>query len=174
VTIETEAKFAIDQEALADVRYRLIARGARQVSRPLVEENWLFDFPDQRLRHSGCLIRIRSYGSRTLLTFKGPVRSDPKLKKREEIQTVAEDGDALRLIVERLGLTVWFHYRKTREIFELSHELSSLEVCLDVTAVGTFVELEGNPEIIHQVAAEFGWTNYIKKSYVELFQERGH
>jgi predicted adenylyl cyclase CyaB len=173
MAIESEAKFEIQPESLTGVRYQLIARGARQVSRPLAEENWLLDFVDGRLRSSGCTLRIRSYGSQSLLTLKGPVQTDPKLKMREETEILVDDGTALHHIMLQMGLTVWFQYAKTREIFELSDEAGTLQVSLDETVVGTFVELEGKPEAIYRVAAEFGWTDFITKSYVELFMERG-
>lgn len=170
--IETEAKFEIAPGELEQVRAQLIQGGARPVSGPHKEENELYDFPDGRLARSGCALRLRSYGGENLVTFKGPVESDPLLKKREEIETRVEQGEALQKILGRLGLTVSFGYTKTREVMEIEHNGHPLHVCLDQTPVGCFVEIEGHADGIKAMAARFGWTDFITKSYVDLYVER--
>lgn len=107
------------------------------------------------------------------MTFKGKVMEDPLLKKREELQTGIQEPAAARAMLEALGLQVCFHYSKFREIHLLVRYGQKLEVCLDQTPVGTFVEIEG-PEIeIQQLAKEFGWNrdSFIRKDYVQLYQE---
>jgi len=170
--IETEAKFEVTCGELDKVREQLIQLGATPYAGPHTEENELYDFPDKRLARSGCALRLRSYGGQSLLTFKGQVQSDPKLKKREEIETHLQDGDALKNILDRLGLEVSFGYRKTREVLQLERGMKRLQICLDETPVGCFVEIEGHGEDIKQIAARFGWTEFITKSYVELYLER--
>ena len=115
---------------------------------------------------------LRSYAGQSLLTFKGAVQADPLLKKREEIETHVERGEAVKKIFGRLGLVVSFGYRKTREILQIDHAGQTLQVCLDHTPVGCFVEIEGDAEGIKQLAAQFGWTEFITKSYIELYLER--
>ena len=170
--IETEAKFEVTRGDLEKVRERLIQLGARPLSGPHKEENELYDFSDGRLARSGCALRLRSYAGESLLTFKGAVESDPLLKKREEIETRVERGEALRNILGRLGLAVSFGYRKTREILQIDCGGQPLQVCLDETPVGCFVEIEGDAGGIKQLAARFGWTEFITKSYVDLYRER--
>ena len=46
------------------------------------------------------------------------------------------------------------------------------QVCLDQTPVGCFIEIEGSAEGIKYLAAHFGWTEFITKSYVDLYLER--
>ncbi len=170
--IETEAKFEVRPGDLEKVRQQLIQLGARPFAGPHNEENELYDFPDGRLARAGCALRLRSYAGQSLLTFKGVVQSDPLLKKREEIETRVEKADALRTILGRLGLAVSFGYRKTREILQIEHGGQPLQVCLDETPVGCFVEIEGAAEGIKQLAARFGWTEFITKSYIDLYLER--
>ncbi len=172
--IETEAKFEVTRGGLEKVRERLIQLGARPLSGPHQEENELYDFSDGRLARSGCALRLRSYAGESLLTFKGPVESHPLLKKREEIETHVERGEALRMILGRLGLAVSFEYRKTREILQIDCGGGGqpVQICLDETPVGCFVEIEGEAEDIKQLATHFGWTEFITKSYVDLYRER--
>ncbi|MFB3903373.1 MAG: class IV adenylate cyclase [Acidobacteriota bacterium] len=170
--IETEAKFEVTPSDLPRVREELIELGARPLAGPHTEENELYDFPDGRLARSGCALRLRSYAGQSLLTFKGAVQSDPLLKKREEIETRVEQTEPVKKILGRLGLTVSFGYRKTREILLLERGRGLLQVCLDETPVGCFVEIEGDGEGIKQLAARFGWTQFITKSYIDLYLER--
>ncbi|RPI23000.1 MAG: CYTH domain-containing protein [Acidobacteria bacterium] len=170
--IETEAKFEIEPAELGAIRARFLKLGAIPVSGPDTEENQLFDYADGRLARSGCALRIRSYAGQSLLTFKGPVQSDPLLKKREEIETLLEGGEALKSILGRLGLVVSFDYRKTREIMRYQKGSEVFQICFDQTPVGCFVEIEGSGEGIKQLAADFGWTHFITKSYIDLYQER--
>ena len=172
MSVEVEAKFEIEPAQLSEVRARLLELGASSLAGPCYEENQLFDFPDARLRRSGCALRLRSYEGETLLTFKGPVQPDLTLKRREEIETQVKDGAAFREVLGRLGLVPVFEYHKTREILGVNHDGRALHVCLDETPVGVFVEVEGEPEAIGWVASIFGWTNPIKKSYIEIYQER--
>jgi adenylate cyclase class IV len=44
-------------------------------------------------------------------------------------------------------------------------------VCLDSTPVGAFVELEGSETAVESLAAQFGWTEFIRQSYVQLYLE---
>ena len=110
------------------------------------------------------------------MTFKGPVRKDREFKKRPETQTRVADADATHLILEELGLEPSFHYDKFREIFHLPVATGTVEVCLDETPVGLFVEIEGEQAAIREAAGLFGWSadRFIRKGYVELYAEAEH
>jgi predicted adenylyl cyclase CyaB len=172
MAVETEAKFEIDPGQLPEIRRKLVELGASHVAGPHAEENQLFDFPDGRLRRSGCALRLRAYGGESLLTFKGPIQPHPTLKRREEIETRLEDGRAFKEVLDRLGLAVVFEYEKTREVLDLEREGRVVHVCLDETPVGAFVEIEAEPEAIEWLSSVFGWRDPIKKSYIEIYGER--
>ena len=170
--IEVEAKFEIAPEQLQQVRGQLIDLGATPVAARQAEDNELYDFEDGRLRGSGCALRLRNYGNDHVLTFKGPVEPDPKLKKREELEIGFTSGPVIRQILLRLGLRVSFRYSKFREIFEVQWRGGPVQICLDETPVGIFVEIEGPPEAIHELAGQFGFGEYIKQSYIDLYTQR--
>ena len=171
--LEIEAKIPLETGQLESIRARLIGMGARQLSPPLEEENFLMDFPDGRLRKAGQALRIRRYGQKAILTFKGRILHHESLKRREELETEITDAETLAQVLRRIGLEISFRYAKIRETYQVETGAESLSVCLDQTPIGAFVEIEGREESILQLAREFGWTDFIRESYVELYREAG-
>lgn len=86
------------------------------------------------------------------------------------------DFSAMRGILESLGLRIGFRYAKEREKFRLEAEKTSpIELCIDRTPVGCFVEIEGPPADIRRLARELGWSedDFVIRNYVELYEEKG-
>lgn len=171
---EIEVKVRIDQADLPTVRERLQALGLSSLGPAENEQNELYDFPDGRLTAEGCALRLRRVANAAWLTFKGPQVPHPTLKIREEFECPVGDVDNIARILGRLGLQVIFRYSKKRERLR-AMEPADLEVALDQTPIGCFIELEGSPEAIRHVADRMGWPeeSFITRSYVELYQERG-
>ena len=121
-------------------------------------------------------MRLRRYGTKVVLTFKGPPVEDPELKIREEIETSVEDFAACRSILERLGMEASFRYAKKREQFVLDGaDGAPIALCIDETPFGSFVEIEGSREDIRAVADRMGWPRdrFVTKNYVDLYAEHG-
>ncbi len=175
MALETEVKMRVTGEELEQLRLRLDQWGAETLAPRQEEKNRLFDFGDARLRRSGCTLRLRAFGSRSLLTFKGPVEHDPLLKKRPEFETEVEEPETLEHILNALGLTAAARYDKFREIRLWKMDDHAVEVCLDETPIGTFVEIEGDAPAIEEALRLLGWTEResIRRSYVELYREAG-
>src|ERR1035437_7576442 len=98
---ETEVKIRI-----ADVgatRKRLRESGFRLLHRRSLEDNTLFDTPDRALGKARSILRLRHYGRRWIVTFKGTPAADATYKSRLELETVVEQPQAIRLIFEALG-----------------------------------------------------------------------
>src|SRR5439155_23026774 len=125
---------------------------------------------DRRLARSGELLRIRSVGRVTLVTYKGPSQGGPH-KSREEIETTVGDANAMEEIFARLGLRPSFRYEKYRT--EYSRPGSSGIITVDETPIGNYLEIEGAPEWIDATAKELGYSpsEYITKSYGTLYRE---
>jgi adenylate cyclase class 2 len=162
--IEREIKLKFDNPD--EARRRVLAMGASPLRGRRLQEDALVDGPDDRLYRRRCVLRVRSEGGKSFLTFKGPVRPG-LMKVREEYETVVADGDMLLTILQELGLRVWFRYEKYREEFSAE----DVVIAIDETPVGTFVEIEGGEEHIHRAAAALGKTraDYITDSYRTLF-----
>ncbi len=173
---EIEVKISIREDDIARIRSEVLALGFEEAASRRFEKNTLFDFPDRRLAGRGSALRLRSYGSKQVLTYKGPQIEDPELKVREEIESAVDDFGALERILERIGLEPSFHYEKHREKFSLSrpdgHEVS---LCIDETPFGCFVEIEGARDDIREIAARLGWPRdrFITRNYVDLYAEHG-
>jgi adenylate cyclase class 2 len=164
--LEREIKLRFESAEAARQRILAPGVGATTLRGRRLQEDCLLDTHDDRLYHRRCVLRVRSEGGKSLLTFKGPVQPGP-MKMREEHETVVADGDALLTILQELGLHVWFRYEKYREEFAAE----DVVIAIDETPVGTFVEIEGGEEHIHRTAAALGKTpdDYITDSYRMLF-----
>ena len=194
---EIEVKLRVHD--LAAFRRRLARLGLRPTATGRVHErNTLFDTPQGGLAKHGQLLRVRrvtrSSDTRrparpahreAILTYKGPtVKATPagaspggRYKVRQELEVGVADSQQLQQILEALGLRGWFRYEKYRTSYQLPASLRwarGLQVELDETPIGVFVEFEGPPPAIDRAAKLLGYTpaDYITKSYLALYLER--
>jgi adenylate cyclase, class 2 len=160
------------------------------------EMNTLYDTRDGNLARHGQMLRLRverpavrtnaankvrkvaekRSDIRAWLTFKGPVErrsGEPgPYKIREEREVRILDYEEMPRVFEALGLRPWFRYEKFRSTFRLPR-IKGLQLMLDETPIGVFVELEGERGEIDRAAGllGFGPSDYITKSYGALFME---
>jgi len=163
-TVEREIKVRFASKNAAHEAVKSV--GATPLRSKRLQKDALFDWPDERLRQSQCVLRVRQENEDCTLTFKGPPES-ASMKVREEIESTAGNSSNLVTILERLGLEVWFRYEKYREEFTFNGVI----VAIDETPVGIFIELEGEENVIHQIAGSLGWSqeDYILDSYWDIF-----
>ena len=171
--LETEIKLAVGD--VKAIRRRFAELGFRPAQARHFESNYLFDFPDQRLRKSRCLLRLRYADEQGLLTFKGAPLVSRNYKIRREIETHVQDGHLLREILLLLGLREVFRYEKFRTVYAPHGKRGVLEapqVVLDETPIGIFVELEGPQHWIDEAARQLGYSRreYITESYATLYR----
>ena len=166
---EIEVKIRIGDAQAA--RERILALGASVSRERHLEKNALFDFASGALRDGGRALRLRTSGKRATLTFKGERRKSRSFKVREEFETQVHDPKALRKILRALGLKERFTYAKRRTVLRKGR----LTIALDETAVGDFVELEGERHEITRLARSLGFkrADFITSSYVDLIARAG-
>ena len=165
MAIETEIKVIVPRTVITAT----CARHAWTLRTPRTfEDNWLWDTPDGRLRQRHELLRLRRFGRRVTLTWKGPVAGASHYKVREEWEVGVEDLTVMQRILERLGFRVWFRYQKYRTEYTAENDL---HIMVDETPIGTFVELEGTPDAIERAIDRFGWRTYPRTTanYYRLF-----
>ncbi len=162
---ETEVKLKIASAEAA--RERLRRAGADLVRERHFEDNVLFDDQAGSLGASGTVLRLRRTPHGGVLTFKGPRVIENGVKSREERETSVDHPDEVLAILHNLGYRPLFRYQKYRETW--THRGQEIEV--DETPIGAFVEIEGDVEGIHAVAAELGFSpsDFLADSYVGLF-----
>jgi len=172
---ETEIKLEVrNPKAL---RQRLRELGFQPVKARHFESNYLFDFPDRRLRKARCLLRLRFVGRQSVLTFKGAPLSSRSYKIRREIETTIVDGHRLREILQNLGLREAFCYEKHRTIYGPRGKRKVLRgphLVYDETPIGNYVELEGPRRWIDAIARQLGYSRkeYITSSYATLYWQK--
>jgi len=150
-----------------------VARVGATLRRPRhFEDNLLFDDSQGGLRAAGQVLRLRRAdpGDATL-TYKGAKRVVEGIRSRDETESVVADADVVQRILAALGLRPTFRYQKYRE----SYAWRDVEIVVDETPVGVFLEIEGPLETIHAAAAAlgFGPGDYVTDSYVEIFLASG-
>jgi adenylate cyclase class 2 len=166
--IETEIKLRVESapKARALLRRHAFAVTALRV----FERNLVLDNEQATLRESGMLLRLRSAGSVTTCTFKGPVTTT-RLKSREEIEFRASDIESCIALFEALGFREAFRYEKYRAEFARAGEPG--HVTLDETPIGVFMELEGPGRWIVRTAKTLGFqpSLWITESYSKLYDD---
>ena len=80
-----------------------------------------------------------------------------------------------REILAQLGLRPQFLYSKEREIRTWTLENGEVEICLDQTPVGFFLEIEGRALEIREAARrlDLDLEDAVKESYVSLYARAG-
>ncbi len=171
---ETEIKLPISNPVA--MRRKLKALGFRVLVARRFESNRLFDFPDQRLRKSRSLLRLRFVNGECLLTFKGPPLATRRYKVRGETETLVADGEALRAMLFSLGFRETFRYDKFRTTYARRSDGQRGHpplAELDETPIGAYLELEGSARWIDAVARDLGYetSDYVTASYAALYFE---
>lgn len=164
---EIEAKFPIADAA--SLRTRILAQGADMLLDEIYEFNLLLDRETNPLEASFERLRLRQQGNVTVLTYKRGLKKADGVAFREEIETEVDDFANMRLILERLGYTERFIYEKYRSVFRLN----DCSLMLDLTPIGTYLEIEGDSyDQIMTMAErlEIDPTTAIAAGYASLFQ----
>lgn len=163
---ETEIKIPV--ESFEPVRERLPPTGAELAHAMTRETNVLLDFAGGDLQSSGSLLRLRRYGARCTVTFKGPADYDGPIKTRVEHETEVRDLESTLEIFSALGLSPAGRYEKDREEWTGR----GFSVVLDRTPMGEFVEIEGRHELLDPVARALALDpeSGVRGSYLDLWE----
>ena len=167
--VESEIKLRTPGPEAA--RAAVAGLGARLLRSRHFEDNVLLDDAARRLGTGGQLLRLRRTPQGGRLTYKGPRLDSGEVKAREEIEVSVAEPDDLQSLLAALGLRPVFRYQKYRE----TYSWKDVEIVVDETPLGTFLEIEGPVEGIHAAAAALGYrrADYITDSYAGLFFAAG-
>ena len=162
--LEREIKFpGVELDRLRD---RLSELEAERLRPAAFEDNWILDRKGELLS-AGRILRLRTDGQRSRLTFKGPMRLEGNVKVREEREIEVGDADEARALFENLGYGVVRRYQKMREEWQLG----GVTIALDHTPIGDFAEFEGDGA--ETVARRCGLDpeKGERRSYLRLYEE---
>ena len=164
---ETEVKFYVRQ--LKRIERRLQELGAHLIQSHTHELNLRFDLPDGSLRQAGKVLRLRQ-DEQVRLTYKGPSQRSDGVLSRIELETVLDDFETGKKILEALGFILVATYEKYRR----TYELGEFHIMLDELPYGDFVEIEGPDIFSFQEASErlgLDFSAAIPLSYLVLFDK---
>ena len=161
---ERELKFPT--EGLEHVRERLLEMEADRLGPAHFEDNWVLD-RDGELERGGSVLRVRADGRGARLTLKGPRRMDGNARVRVEYETAVGDSAIAQEIFAALGYHVVRRYQKMREEWRVG----GVEVALDHTPIGDFVEFEGARAEVVAKRCGFDAAKAEQRSYLRLYAD---
>jgi adenylate cyclase class 2 len=168
--VESEVKLRV--EGPDSARGALSHLGATPARPRHLEDNVLYDDERGSLLAAGRTLRLRRAAGRAIVTAKGP-RQDraPGVKSRPEEEVDVADADAFDAVLRALGYRKVFRYQKYREAWRWR----DVEIVIDETPIGTFIEIEGPIATIREAARALGRgpDDYIAESYPALFAAAG-
>ena len=165
---EIEVKFRVDETGTLAEKLRGL--GFKLTAERHYEHNFLLDDAAGTLQKSGRVLRVRQTPDSHTITFKGPMHTPSKAKRREEIECRVESADTMLRILEQAGFQVRMEYAKYRTAFEKD----SFHIALDETKAGNYMEIEGpSDQAIMQLAEKLGYSeqNSVRQTYAELIGE---
>src|SRR5271157_6531985 len=162
---ETEVKFCVFNLLQIEVSLRKLK--AHLFAPRTLEVNLRFDTSSRDLRRGSRVLRLRK-DDLARLTYKDNSQQIAGALSRREIEFVVDDFDSAKQFIEALGYEVVFIYEKYRMTFEYK----GAHIMLDELPYGTFVEIEGELEMLRPIAEELGldWGKAIPASYHTLFE----
>lgn len=160
---ETEVKIKINN--LDVMKAKILEMRAELFKKRALQVDYAYDNKGKLKKNGECL-RIRD---NSILTYKGPKQKGSKMKIREELEVMVDNGKYLAEILGKLGYGPTQKKEKYREcyIFHLT------QICIDETPMGLFLEIEGSKEGVHDVAKKLGFTekDFNNKSYGTIWEE---
>jgi adenylate cyclase class 2 len=162
--VEVEVKFQVMD--IGGLRRQIAASGAVCRGR-VFETNLRLDNADGILSGGAALLRLRQ-DNRTTLTFKSkPPVADAEFKVHNEYEVEVNDFEMMKRILKKIGFTPQQTYEKWRETFILDGTC----LCIDSMPFGDFLEIEGSPTGIKNVASRLGlvWQQRILMNYLQIF-----
>jgi len=138
--IEIESKFLVRD--LKKIETRLQAMEARLVQPRQFEQNLRFDLPDESLKKTFRVLRLRQ-DENVVLTYKGPgSKAVDGIRVREEWEVTVNNFAVMQKIIESLGYVILFMYEKYRT----TYATQNAQLMLDELPFGFFVEIEGKTQ----------------------------
>lgn len=164
--LETEVKFYLHDPAA--IRSRIREIGGRFAEESF-EKNIRFEDSTCSLFKKNALLRLRKTDSRTELTYKDePPEKNTDFKVHRELEVLVSDFETTAQILEAIG----FHKEQVYEKYRETWNINTAIACMDRMPFGNFLEIEGKPGAIREIAAKLGldWDKRILENYLSIFE----
>jgi adenylate cyclase, class 2 len=162
---EIEIKIDINDYAIEEIKERILKIRAELFKQRHLQRDEYLDNRN-KLKNTDQLLRLRD---NITLTYKGPQKRKQKLKIREEIEVLIDDGEKLKTILSKLG----YEKRKKKEKYRESYITGKTVITVDETPMGNYIEIEGTKESVPKIATKLGFSekDFIKKTYTQLWKK---
>jgi adenylate cyclase class 2 len=137
MAIEIEKKYRLTPERRVEIEDDL-AEFRAEFCGDDFEENTIFSNSGLVVKHA--VVRIRKTEKRSVLTFKQRTDSTSGAKHQIEHESEISNADAVRIILENLGLRAVLVYEKKRR----TYKFKDAELVLDELPFGLYMEIEGS------------------------------
>ena len=152
--LEVELKSVVDDMAL---RRRIIEEAGGVLVFAGKLEDRRYDTRDHALTQRDQVLRMRVYrdqhGSRAQVDWKGPTSRVDGYKQREELEARVTDGNAMVVILEKLGYIVTIEIDREIAQYEFEGAMVRFE---HYPRMDDLVEVEGTPAQIERAIAALG------------------
>jgi adenylate cyclase, class 2 len=181
-------RFEVEQKHLVGEVPALVARLTERgvlLHEPVVQSDQYFAHPARDFAQTDEALRIRTVGSGSFVTYKGPkVDAQTKTRRELELPLAASDPDGSQFaeLLSALGFMPVATVRKQRRKFHIAQHGREIEGALDeVDGVGNYVELEMMADeadvdaakgVIRALADELKFGPSERQSYLELLLAR--
>lgn len=169
--IEVEAKIQVQDHS--PIRTALFRASAVKIG-SFIQRDVYFNAPHRDFAITDEALRIRYTGDKTVVTYKGPKRTDSSIKSRLEVNIEIDSGITFEHLLGNLGFERVMEVKKRREEYAYRGTSIALD---EVEGLGTFVEIEvatdADPheaeELVEAVRKDLGIQGpHITDSYLEL------
>lgn len=133
---------------------RLLKIGAKCVGEFHIHDKQ-FDFLNGQIAAADELLRLRSIGDRTILTYKDQKQNEDGFRIAEETEIVVEDFAKIEYILHKLGLTSHSEREKIRTSFVKEKVKFEID---EYPMIPPYLELEGTKEDIVQALNMLGYS----------------
>ncbi len=180
MNFEVEQKHRVEIDNGWSLATRLAARGGT-LGEPEVQLDQYFNHPCRDFGHTDEALRIRTVGSQSFITYKGP-KLDIASKTRRELELPLDSSDSegaqFAELLRSLGFVTVAVVTKERRPFRIIYGGREVQGAYDVVGeLGMFVELEliadepgleDAKRIIASLAKELELGPSVRESYLEL------
>lgn len=171
MAIEIEKKYHLTEDQFAELPDKL-----RCISAEYAGEDFEINeiYGGEVLSERKAVLRLRLVEGKTILTFKRRIETEATVKKQIEHETGILDAQAMREIIENLGLRLVLIYEKRRRTWKFNQA----EIVLDELPFGFFMEIEGEEAAIERIenligAGDFTVEYSTYPQLTKLYGERG-
>jgi len=162
IGVETELKFLIVEEP------EKFAKRFGELKNRIYQKTVMFDNKQGLMQKTNGRIRLRQTGELTTLSYKLPILSEI-VKKEIEWETKIDNWQVGEKLLKAMGFSETTSYEKYRTSFDY---LGS-KVEIDEYPFSTFVEIEGDENIVKKIALDLGFdlSKALTKPCDTLFNE---